>query len=366
MGDLFDEVMGVLNDVDGTSGPQNWIPDSERLLPEFHRGSSLKSTLSAPPLERSQKQELQELDDFGTYPIEQFKWSSYPLITSSIVKDRQVMNEPNFRSRDGWDFGNLDRDLVSLFSPPPPRGSAVYSSPRLPIMPLEEYQSRVYTVQGENADSHQRISQPSAPVSRRKLDLCKINLRICIPEVNNNHFNLAKFEFNPRTPKRTNRLTSSSPLASSPIPYNPKHPYKPLAERQKGGRVEKNYPEWTITQKSQQRATIAPENTIEHKTPIVQGIPLVSVNSIPDRFRGVFPFPLFNAVQSRCLHSVYSTNDNIVISSPTGSGKTAVMELAICALVNELNQGSYKIVYQAPTKALCAERKKGKRHLSFL
>lgn len=42
------------------------------------------------------------------------------------------------------------------------------------------------------------------------------------------------------------------------------------------------------------------------------------------------------------------------------------MELAICALVNELNQGSYKVVYQAPTKALCAERKKGKRQLSFL
>ncbi|KAI5841329.1 Sec63 Brl domain-containing protein [Morchella snyderi] len=110
--------------------------------------------------------------------------------------------------------------------------------------------------------------------------------------------------------------------------------------------------------KSQQRATIASENTTEHKTPIVQGIPLVSVNSIPDRFRGVFPFALFNAVQSKCLPSVYSTSDNVVISSPTGSGKTAVMELAICALVNELNQGSYKVVYQAPTKALCAERKK--------
>lgn len=85
MGDLFDEVMGVLSDVDSTSRPQNWIPDSEQLLSEFH-SSSLKSTLSAPPLERNQKKELQELDDFGIYSIEKFRWSSYPLITPSIVK----------------------------------------------------------------------------------------------------------------------------------------------------------------------------------------------------------------------------------------------------------------------------------------
>lgn len=182
MGDLFDEVMGVLNDVDSASGPQNWIPDSEQLLSEFHRGSSLKSTLSAPPLKRNQKQELQEFDDFGIYSIEKFRWLSYPLITSSIVKDRQVMNEPNVRNRDGWDFGNLNRDLVSLF-PPHPQDSVLYSSPRLPTIPLREYRSRIYTVQGENADSHQRISHPSVPVSRRKLDLCKIHLHICIPEV---------------------------------------------------------------------------------------------------------------------------------------------------------------------------------------
>lgn len=104
---------------------------------------------------------------------------------------------------------------------------------------------------------------------------------------------------------------------------------------------------------------IAGKIAFSHAPPVVLGIPLISVNTLPDRFRGIFQFPLFNAVQSRCFHSVYDSNDNIVLSSPTGSGKTVILELAICALANELSQGNYKIIYQAPTKALCAERKRG-------
>lgn len=109
----------------------------------------------------------------------------------------------------------------------------------------------------------------------------------------------------------------------------------------------------------QRNAPMAGKIAFSHAPPVVLGISLVSVNTLPDRFRGIFQFPLFNAVQSRCFHSVYSSNDNIVLSSPTGSGKTAILELAICALANELSQGNYKVIYQAPTKALCAERKRG-------
>ncbi|KAK4502972.1 hypothetical protein PRZ48_006399 [Zasmidium cellare] len=93
-------------------------------------------------------------------------------------------------------------------------------------------------------------------------------------------------------------------------------------------------------------------------TPIVQGINLVSTHELPDRFRAMFPFPLFNAVQSKCFSVVYQTNDNFVVSAPTGSGKTAILELAICRLINGFANGSFKVVYQAPTKSLCAERKK--------
>ena len=92
--------------------------------------------------------------------------------------------------------------------------------------------------------------------------------------------------------------------------------------------------------------------------PVVQGIPLVSTRELPDRFRSIFPFPLFNAVQSKSFRTIYRTNDNFVLSSPTGSGKTAILELAICRLMNGFTSGSYKIVYQAPTKSLCSERQR--------
>lgn len=92
--------------------------------------------------------------------------------------------------------------------------------------------------------------------------------------------------------------------------------------------------------------------------PIVQGINLVSTHELPDRFRAIFPFPLFNAVQSKCFSVVYQSNDNFVVSAPTGSGKTAVLELAICRLINGFANGSFKVVYQAPTKSLCSERQR--------
>jgi ATP-dependent DNA helicase HFM1/MER3 len=96
--------------------------------------------------------------------------------------------------------------------------------------------------------------------------------------------------------------------------------------------------------------------SLAHAPPIAHGIQLVSPYELPDRFRHVFEYPLFNAVQSKCFQSVYRTNDNVVISAPTGSGKTAILELAICKLVENFGTEEFKIVYQAPTKALCAER----------
>ena len=93
-------------------------------------------------------------------------------------------------------------------------------------------------------------------------------------------------------------------------------------------------------------------------TPVVQGVQLVSLNELPDRFRSVFSFPLFNPVQSRCYETIYKSDDNLVLSSPTGSGKTAVLEMAICRLVSVYQTDQYKIVYMAPTKSLCSERQR--------
>ncbi|KAF2276928.1 P-loop containing nucleoside triphosphate hydrolase protein, partial [Westerdykella ornata] len=95
-----------------------------------------------------------------------------------------------------------------------------------------------------------------------------------------------------------------------------------------------------------------------HDTPVIQGIPLVSTTALPDRLRSVFTYPLFNAVQSKCIDRVFKSDDNFVLASPTGSGKTAVLELAICRAFAHNDSGQYKIVYQAPIKALCSERQR--------
>ncbi|KAJ4295152.1 ATP-dependent DNA helicase MER3 [Kalmusia sp. IMI 367209] len=92
--------------------------------------------------------------------------------------------------------------------------------------------------------------------------------------------------------------------------------------------------------------------------PITQGIQQVPVSELPDRLRAVFPYPIFNAVQSKCFDSIYKTDNNFVLSSPTGSGKTVVLELAICRAITKNPTLQYKIVYQAPTKALCSERQR--------
>ncbi|KAL2373604.1 hypothetical protein RJ035_004913 [Blastomyces gilchristii] len=95
---------------------------------------------------------------------------------------------------------------------------------------------------------------------------------------------------------------------------------------------------------------------LNHAPPIIQGIRLVSTHELPDRFRSIFSFPVFNAIQSKCFRPIYQGDDNFVLSAPTGSGKTAVMELAICRLVTNVKDCRFKVVYEAPTKSLCSER----------
>ena len=99
-----------------------------------------------------------------------------------------------------------------------------------------------------------------------------------------------------------------------------------------------------------------PQLGLDHAQPTIQGIPLVPLDRLPDRLRSVFRYPLFNAVQSKCFPTAYNSDDNLVVSAPTGGGKTAILEMAICRLIHGFNTDQYKIVYMAPTKSLCSER----------
>ena len=79
-------------------------------------------------------------------------------------------------------------------------------------------------------------------------------------------------------------------------------------------------------------------------------------DQLPDKMRSIFQYDVLNAVQSKCYHTAFHTDDNLVLSAPTGSGKTLVMELAIARLLVTTKDTDFKVIYMAPIKALCAER----------
>ena len=88
---------------------------------------------------------------------------------------------------------------------------------------------------------------------------------------------------------------------------------------------------------------------------------LYSVSDLSDEHQEVFSdgFQYFNWIQSECFPQLYRADGNMVIGSPTGSGKTVLMELAMLRVLQKRgNQpgSSLKIVYLAPTHALVNEK----------
>ncbi|KAL8901398.1 MAG: hypothetical protein Q9207_005230 [Kuettlingeria erythrocarpa] len=145
----------------------------------------------------------------------------------------------------------------------------------------------------------------------------------------------------------------SSPLAEA-LQRRAAQPFQPSDYASPNDRTSPTFPSHRNPAAGKRSSAIP----LGHAPPIVQGIQLVSPNELPDRFRSVFPFPLFNAVQSKCYSIAYRTSDNLVVSAPTGSGKTVILELSICQLLSGFQADQFKIVYMAPTKSLCAERHK--------
>ncbi|KAK9925336.1 hypothetical protein M0R45_033663 [Rubus argutus] len=92
---------------------------------------------------------------------------------------------------------------------------------------------------------------------------------------------------------------------------------------------------------------------------------LKSVIDLPAPFRSCFNFRYFNSLQSECFPACFHSDVNMVVSAPTGSGKTVIFELCILRLLSRFisedgrffpTNGTFKTIYIAPSKALVQEK----------
>ena len=66
-------------------------------------------------------------------------------------------------------------------------------------------------------------------------------------------------------------------------------------------------------------------------------------------------FSHFNPIQTQIFHTLYHTNENVLLGAPTGSGKTIAAEIAMFKVFRD-DPIDGKVVYIAPLKALVRER----------
>lgn len=94
---------------------------------------------------------------------------------------------------------------------------------------------------------------------------------------------------------------------------------------------------------------------------------LVRVEQLDDTLREAFKgYKTLNVIQSMVYPVAYASNENMLVSAPTGAGKT---DVAMLTILNAFTNGTngQKVVYVAPMKALAAEiTRKFSKRLSFL
>jgi hypothetical protein len=106
-----------------------------------------------------------------------------------------------------------------------------------------------------------------------------------------------------------------------------------------------------------------------------KNIPVSQIFDAPVNTLWKSKFDTFNQLQSEIVNTLAYSDDNIVVSAPTGAGKTAVFEMAMARFFsvdlqhnntagNSSGRGGHRIqvskqrkmVYVSPSKALCEER----------
>ncbi|KAJ2029066.1 ATP-dependent DNA helicase MER3 [Coemansia sp. S610] len=84
---------------------------------------------------------------------------------------------------------------------------------------------------------------------------------------------------------------------------------------------------------------------------------LVPISALPSEFTVAYSFSHLNRLQSACFADLFFSDVNLVISAPTASGKTMLMEIAMCRLFRDVtSRDGRKALYLAPLKSLCAEK----------
>ncbi len=86
---------------------------------------------------------------------------------------------------------------------------------------------------------------------------------------------------------------------------------------------------------------------MEYKTLPVAG-------TIDDRFKEMFPFGNFNRMQSAAVPVILGSDENVVVSAPTASGKTVLAEAAMIRELSKPDRG--KVLFIAPLRALTNEK----------
>ena len=103
------------------------------------------------------------------------------------------------------------------------------------------------------------------------------------------------------------------------------------------------------------RGLLLPERHPPHTELLpLRPLPLAALRCA--RFEALYAgkFTHFNAIQTQAFHTLYHSDENVLLGAPTGSGKTISAELAMMR-VFAAHPGR-KVVYIAPLKALVRER----------